>query len=347
MWHQPIFSLIRIYNNNISLNILSIIISSFIISIISFLSFKYIEQPYRNKKTINKKKFVIHILTIYLLILFLGSFILVTKGLFKYQIYENMYPNISFGGKDILTQNTYRDDHLNYIKKNNVDFLLNEYSNNIKILVIGNSKGADLFMALNQEPRFNENFVFDYKSIQNLGLEEIRKTNNFKIADTIIMTLEGKNINDMKDAQKFFNKYNKEFFIVSHYPYFNIINDDPLVVIINKWHVKHGYNKLIEKNYLEKEIYKLIKKEYFEKNLKLIQQLKQVNIPYLNPVDYICPNLKEKKCYGVTHNFEKIYFDNTHTTLAGSQFFGKIIYETNWLSKINKNNKFAYKFKNN
>lgn len=337
MWHQPIFALIRIYNNNISLNIFNIIVSLLIITSISFFSFHYIENPYRNRKKINIKKFLIHLSSVYFLILCLGSFILLTKGLYKYQIYENMYPNISFGGKDILTQNNYREDHLNYLKENSVNFTLDKYRDKIKILVIGNSKGAGLFMALNQEKKFSDKLIFDYKPVGNLGLEGLIKTDNFKNSDFIINTLMSKNIDNIINIEKFFKKNNKKFFIVMPYPYFNIINDDPIVVSINKWHVKNGYKKLIEKNYLEKGVFSLIDQEYFKDNKVLAEKIKKINVNYLNPLDYICPNYKIKQCYGITNDFEKIYFDNTHTTLAGSKFFGKVIYEINWLHKITEN----------
>ena len=55
-----------------------------------------------------------------------------------------------------------------------------------------------------------------------------------------------------------------------------------------------------------------------------------LNIPYLDKLNYAC-NKKMKKCETVLPNGEIIYFDYSHTTMAGAKYLGKKIAETNWL----------------
>ena len=76
LWHQPIFAFNKIYfdtNLTISHSLLLIIISL----MLSIISWKFIERPFRNKKILNNKKFVLSLLlssTIILLLSFLIYF---------------------------------------------------------------------------------------------------------------------------------------------------------------------------------------------------------------------------------------------------------------------------------
>ena len=103
---------------------------------------------------------------------------------------------------------------------------------------------------------------------------------------------------------------------------------------MHKWHLSN--KSKIDRVNLEKEVFTLIDFEKLKENKELIKNLDKLEINYLDKLDYICPDFKNKKCFGVTDTFEKIYFDGSHTTVEGAKFFGKIIYESNWLNKITK-----------
>ncbi|MDA9232634.1 SGNH hydrolase domain-containing protein, partial [Candidatus Pelagibacter sp.] len=67
-----------------------------------------------------------------------------------------------------------------------------------------------------------------------------------------------------------------------------------------------------------------------EINDKLNQISKKYNIQILSKQDFQC-QIKKKICYGSTDEGIKIYWDTTHFTLEGAKFFGKKIYDLNWL----------------
>ena len=97
--------------------------------------------------------------------------------------------------------------------------------------------------------------------------------------------------------------------------------------------------QIMKKDFISDHFKKLkIKKDYFNKinkntyiwNRELKEIMIELNIKYLDRFDYSC-NLKKKECDFVTENEEKIYFDYGHYTLEGAKYFGKRIYEMNWL----------------
>ena len=52
---------------------------------------------------------------------------------------------------------------------------------------------------------------------------------------------------------------------------------------------------------------------------------------YLNKEDYLC-NSSRKECDYVDEFGNKIFYDYGHYTLEGAKFFGRKIYESNWLN---------------
>ena len=91
---------------------------------------------------------------------------------------------------------------------------------------------------------------------------------------------------------------------------------DTEILLINKYHFKNRRANEIN------EINKKLKKISNEHDIKILFK-----------EDFQC-NIKEKICYGSTDNGFKIYYDYGHFTLEGAKFFGKKIYDLNWL-KIN------------
>ena len=87
LWHQPIYQFFnRIYfiDTNIFIKILII----FLILILSFFSFKFVEQPFRNKKRINRKNIFIFY--------FVFTFIIISFSYYSFHIkdYSNKYSNL-------------------------------------------------------------------------------------------------------------------------------------------------------------------------------------------------------------------------------------------------------------
>ena len=68
-------------------------------------------------------------------------------------------------------------------------------------------------------------------------------------------------------------------------------------------------------------------------NQKLKKLTIENDLTFLNKEDYMC-NILKKECDYVDKDGYKIFYDYGHYTEYGARYFGKKIYEINWL-KIN------------
>ena len=99
--------------------------------------------------------------------------------------------------------------------------------------------------------------------------------------------------------------------------------------------------KFIDKDLSSDDINKINNYYYENLNLDLLNNInnklkklaKKHNIQILDKIDFQC-NLSKNICFGVTEDGLKTHYDYGHYTLEGAKFFGKIIFEINWL-KIN------------
>ena len=139
LWHQPIYQFFnRIYfiDTNIFIKILII----FLILILSFFSFKFVEQPFRNKKRINRKNIFIFY--------FVFTFIIISFSYYSFHIkdYSNKYSNL------VSNISNHSDYYLNnkficstsaerYISPENACILGN--NKKAKIALVGYSLGLD------------------------------------------------------------------------------------------------------------------------------------------------------------------------------------------------------------
>ncbi|MDA9172812.1 hypothetical protein N9O34_05795, partial [Candidatus Pelagibacter sp.] len=90
---------------------------------------------------------------------------------------------------------------------------------------------------------------------------------------------------------------------------------------------------------LKKNTFNLVNEKYFEnreidKVKKVNKQLETIsskyNIRLIYKQDYQCSFINQI-CHGITDEGFKIHYDNLHYTLEGAKFFGKKIFEINWL----------------
>ena len=327
LWHQPIFSLVRIYNNNTILNLQQISILVTLIIILSYLSWKYIETPNRNMKLVTKIIFFKKIFLMFFIILFFGLFFHFSEGSYKLNKYKKMYPSIEFE-RDLSIKKYF--SYLEEENKNNFDNLIN--NNKIKVFILGDSHAQDLFITLNQQEKLREKFIFSYSV--NVDIININ-SKDYKISDIVIITYSTIFDKDFRYFYKINEKFkndNKLFYVTTASPSFNVIGDDPLTAIIHKWHLTN--KSKIKKIEIDQYAYDFINKEKLKKNDKLIATLDKMEIKYLNRLDYACPKINEKKCHAVTKDFKKIYFDENHITIEGAKYFGDLIYDIGWLDKI-------------
>ena len=123
----------------------------------------------------------------------------------------------------------------------------------------------------------------------------------------------------------------KKIIITSNTPRFFYNIKKPFTLLDVKLKNIDGY-KLSKEDILELE--KLHFKSMTIPMIKLNKWLKDIanknNILFLEKENYVCENYK-MKCNIVTDSGYKIFWDNSHYTLEGAKFFGKIVKKTNWL----------------
>jgi peptidoglycan/LPS O-acetylase OafA/YrhL len=324
LWHYPIFAFASVndfFQESTNSKILLILITFFL----SVLSYYYIERPFRNKKLSFKKTLI------YL------SILIITLFVFNMKIIQEKGFKIRFNYLKKINQN-YNPDNifLRQSRMKNSQTNLNDFNTKeFNVIIIGDSHGENLFLALN----LNRN-LFNDKKFYYIGDKffntpnSLSKSKEFlKQSDIIIISYRwnDKKLKQLKD--NFIDQIkdlNEKIFITSNT---NEYKDPsklyPLLdyeVLVKKKDFNYfGLKNLYFKNrvvHSKSNINQKLKKFAFEKNLK-----------YLNKEDYMC-EIKKKECDYVDEEGYKIFYDYGHYTEYGAKYFGKKIYETNWL-KIN------------
>ena len=320
LWHFPII-IFFLYNFNFELNIWNKILALIIVYFVSLGSYKYIETPFFRKSILTNKNFI-KLLSIFLMIIFLlGS--LIANNIIKSQSYSE-YNNII---------QSFPEYNLFDTKGPKRDIKNNQFTNSkkIKILVCGDSHGADLAMSLQSNKNILSKFEIEFIDFLKCINQEPLLIKN---ADYILSSIQisGRNGLTYKNIKKLYdiveNKNNKNFIIVGATPEFQTDSD----LLLNYLVITKIKKKDIIKNINNiNTFYFVNKKKFIEKvNKKLSQISKELKVGYLDKFDYIC-ELENEKCFGVDSDGNKNFIDYSHLSKNGRIFFGKKIEEINWL----------------
>jgi peptidoglycan/LPS O-acetylase OafA/YrhL len=321
LWHFPIF-IFFFYCFDFNLSFLNKIYALLITYFISFISYKFVELPFNKKKFLPKKYFFLLITLVFVFILILGilisSQILKSKSHLNYLKIKNDFPNYNFFQipKRIVLDNQFTN------------------SDKIKILVCGDSHGFDLVYALQSNSEIKKKYEIEFSSFLSCLNETSLKINK---SDYVLSSIqiEGRGYNKFEDVEKLYKivktKYNKEFIIVGATPEFQTDSDLLLNYLVQNNIRKNDLINNIPS--INRYFYNNLKFNIKNINKKLFIISKNLNVIFLNKFDYIC-NEDVKFCYGIDQEGKKLFFDYSHYTNDGAIFFGKKIYETNWL-KLN------------
>ena len=339
LYHFPIFTFIEYSNyleNSLLLKIILILITFFI----SFVSWKYIEKPFRNKKKITTKLFIYILLVLYLLTSLFVILNFHNKG-FKSR-FDKDFKNfsINFNSKELEQETTL------YKKKLRLE---NEFTTNDKkkILIIGNSVAIDLLMSFDQNSdlfvdyEFKEYYFKPQNLLKNsykdkLKIDKLINNKLFVDADILMVsslyneyeTNFSKN-NVIKLLKNFAKKHNKLLVITGNNPvFYDESGINPVLSIL----LKNKKNNLSEKE-LEQLYYKRLSSKFRSIANKVKKTAIKLDIIFLDKYDYAC-TLDKKVCDVLTDEKKLLYFDGIHYTKNGAKYFGKLMYELDWLSPI-------------
>jgi len=327
LWHYPIFAFAKV-NDILQETIISKILLILIAFFLSVLSYYYIERPFRNRK-LGFNKILISLGILLTVIIIFNVKIVKENGFktrFEYlkKINQNYNPDNIFLGKT---------------RMNNSQIDLNTFNiKDFNIIIMGDSHGEDLFNSLNLNfDLFNDiKFYYIDDLLGDISFDEVDdKSNNKKLlkeANAIIISYrwDEYRFNLLKNNIKKIKNLNNKIFITSSTNEYKVFNK--LFTLLD-------YEILFKKIDID---YFGFKKLYFENrvissNSIINQKLKNFtienNLTYLNKEDYMC-DLTSKECDYLTKDGYKIFYDYGHYTENGARYFGKKIYEINWL-KIN------------
>ena len=323
LWHYPIL-IFFLYKNNFELNILNKIFALIIIYFVSLGSYKFIEIPFFKKNILTRKNFGILLAFFSIIIFTLG--LIITNEVIKSKSHSK-YKNII---------NNFSKYNLSDKKGAKREIMIDQFTNSkkIKILICGDSHGADLTMALQSNKNIHKKYEVEFIHFLDCINKEPLLIKN---ADYIFSSiqLKGKNNLTYNDIKKLYNivtiKNNKKFIIVGASPEFQT-DADLLLNYLTITNIKkeevinnvNNINKFFFKN----------KKTYISTiNKKLLKISKELDVIFLDKFDLICKE-KDKICYGVDLKGNKNFIDYSHFSKNGRVFFGNKIVDTNWL-KIN------------
>ena len=362
LWHYPSFAFARIGENFETLE--SKILIIFLTIILSILSFFLIEKPCRNKSFSFKKIFYFFFMGMVLIAIYC-NWVINKDGFIEREKFTKSF-NIKFDNY-ILDPRYYLKNHHFHFETNYVPSNFETSKNNLKskVLIVGNSFGADFFKILHLNKDLHKNYDFDLispkvrslKMIKNNPyqvrcLENLIEKNDFNCegenftqnildqfnkADTILLSTywEDEDLSRLKKIILLIKQKNKKVVVVNQGILLETItryNFNPLDYFV------YLNNRLPNKKDLlniEKEVYQKLNlnKTRLNKNYKLKEISNEANISYLDLKQLQCDKASVS-CKLMTPEGYKIYWDQGHNTYEGADYLGKKIKEIDWL-KIN------------
>ncbi len=323
LWHYPIFTFLKI-NGLVSNSIVGKLFLIPIIFFLSILSYFFIERPFRNRK-LNIKKTLIYVGILSITLLILNFKIIQGEG-FKSRFEHLKKINPNYNPDNIfLGQSRMKSSPINLNDFNTKDF---------NIIIIGDSHGGDLFnsLSLNSDLFGDIKFYYVGDIFSEIPNGSLKNEKFLEQADIIVLSYrwnEAK-LKLLKDNFDQIKNLNQKIFISSTTNEYKVAS---------KLYTLLDYEVLFKKKDID---YFGLKKLYFKNRVinsksNINQRLKKFsikkNLTYLNKEDYMC-DIRKKECDYVDQYGHKIFYDYGHYTEYGAKYFGKKIYETNWL-KIN------------
>ncbi len=362
LWHYPSFAFARIAENFETLE--SKILIIFLTIILSIFSFFLIEKPCRNKSFSFKKIFYSFFMGMILIAIYC-NWVINKDGFIEREKFLKSF-NVKFDNY-ILDPRYYLKNHHFHFETNYIPSNFEKSENNLKtkVLIVGNSFGADFFKILHLNKNLYKNYDFDLISPKIRSLKMIKhnpyqvrclknliEKNNFDCegenftenildqfnkSDVVLLSTywEDQDLSRLKEIILLIKQKNKKVIVVNQGILLETTtkyNFNPLDYFV------YLNNRLPNKKDLlniEKEVYQKLdfNKKRLSKNYKLKEISNEANVNYLDLKQLQCDK-SSNSCKLMTPEGYKIYWDQGHNTYEGADYLGKRMKEINWL-KIN------------
>ena len=332
LFHWPVitfYSWINIIEIQLFIKILLIIISV----VLAMINFETIEKTFR-KKTISKKIIKLPLLLFCtLFVIFFSNIVINKKG----------FPNRVDKEKLVLVESiskfsqTKRENYL----KDNMDLTFDK-DKNIKILILGDSLGEDMFMAINQNINKKTTDV-EFLTFSHWCFQDSKVRLFFPIFDR----MQKRNYHCEKEI-KYINENlhllkNADFLILSNSWYEQIDlfigeivffikkNTKAKIIVSSKSEVFPRIPDLLkiidieELNNFNSIAYKARHKSTNKLNKRLKKKVEELGVDYLDRSKLICSDEK-KICSILNEKQSKLYIvDNHHWSIEGAKYYGSKI----------------------
>jgi peptidoglycan/LPS O-acetylase OafA/YrhL len=346
LWHHPIFSFakhIGYYDQSFATkSILSILVVP-----LSYLSWKFVENPFRNKQNFKRKS----IFTFSII----GSVFFITLGIIG--VKNNGFPNRDVN-KRLEVRNYIPDNRkLQLDSWKNLNKAMSELKNNSwfdnknslpNMLIIGNSHSKDIYNVFKASKDASENFNIGRVQVQISEFSDpnhqLFNSQNYKSSDIIVIASQYRK-DDIPHIEKLITrlfKDNKKVIIVRTIHRFKVTNGKTNADLIIQKYIRRGYN--LEDDEIVADIVEKINLTYYQDFIinewevnkstdKIIDSTKAIypELIVLDRMNYICEN---GKCYATNSNLEKYFYDEGHHTIKGAEFFGERVDEVKWLAPL-------------
>lgn len=348
LWHHPLFAFARHFaTREFTLMEKSLMCAA--IFPISFLSWKYVENPFRNKQRFTRR----YIFTFSII----GSVFLLLIGILGKV--NDGYPN-----RDINTQLAvlkYQPDNrlLKATSWNNLDAARTSLDNDSwfaeaneipNLLLIGNSHSKDIYNIFLHSQTATEYFDIGRVGGQIHRLAEesngFLSSENYHKADWIVIATyyQPKDLPKLKVFVGSLLADGKKVALVRLIHNFEVFNAKTYADITIQDQIRKGAN-FESKETLAALIYEI--DSFYYKDWKsrttglktssdvILNEIKNEfpEVALLDRMTYICDTPKQL-CYAINTELEKYFYDKEHHTMAGAEFFGKRVDSLNWLEPL-------------
>ena len=354
LWHFPIFAFIRLTDSSIAN--LEKLIYILLIFILSNISYKYIEQPFRNRNKVLSKSFWL-IVTIFLTVI---------SSLCIYIINSDSSINSDKSEKPIsrlLDRGSYGSEKAYF--EQNFDYSVDGKKSDQNILIVGNSHADDLLMLLSNSKSVSDNFNItltspikrnDDYNYQISCFNDFLKTGStfcegsardndeftenlntqYEWAHYIILASNWlpEDVNDYTKLEEIVNKVRKDgkvpIFVSSTIEFQQTSTGDIDIEVFAKDNKRYPTpSELVN---LEKLAYRDLENNQLHLvNRNLSGFAKHMGVTFLDKRDYEC-DLQSKRCFVLDSNGYKLTFDHAHYSKEGAIFYAKIIDKIKWFS---------------
>ena len=351
LWHQPIFAFL--HHRSIDEPTVGLLLTLIALTFaLSWVSWRFVEQPFRDKHRFTRKQIFVSAVSVSGLFVLVGAVGHAFDG-FPGRFEYPSLPNYVFDNRALQRDSWSPLRELSQDEKYGVDN--NPFDNQLwfsetkspKILLVGNSHSKDFYNVMLSSKEATLAFEFARYGTQISELQDkvpsFFHVPNYVKADVIMIVTryDRHDIDALPDLIRRFRLDGKLPVIVSQSIEFQNFNSRTLADSIVERIIRLRQGGVIDQDGLVERINTTYTNHYKDGNVyrggfvndvntALRSIAMETNAIFLDRVGYLCGD-KEIRCFGVSKDLKKLFFDEAHYTLDGAKFFGARVDAEQWL----------------